>query len=277
MSVSGSLPINIEKPQYFSEPEISPGTSPMGSRPPSPILSDSEYETRGHRGSITKKETAAEQSWEWGQLPTSTTTPQHSKEAKTEKSGLEGTSKEAVEKSGSGSGIISYLFGGQSKNKKPEDEAPGMYLDDLIEKQNDDEEMLKIYLGSRSRNETISGNDNEDTESGTGTSLPMSPHSTSPLAIGYPCPGEDWAPHAEISLCGGLGNDFSPALFEQSKMSFDDFASRIEEFPDLLSDPGLVVKLNDSYLKWETASPLIMSHVLYGRSLPSDLGNEKFI
>ena len=55
-------------------------------------------------------------------------------------------------------------------------------------------------------------------------------------------------------------------------MSFDDFASRIEEFPDLLSDPGLVVKLNDSYLKWETAAPLIMSHVLYGRSLPSDLG-----
>ena len=107
----------------------------------------------------------------------------------------------------------------------------------------------------------------------------MSPHSTSPLAIGYPCPGEDWAPHAEISLCGGLGNDFSPALFEQSKMSFDDFASRIEEFPDLLSDPGLVVKLNDSYLKWETAAPLIMSHVLYGRSLPSDLGKsiiEKF-
>ena len=90
-------------------------------------------------------------------MPTSTTTPQHSKEAKTEKSGLEGASKESVEKSGSGSGIISYLFGGQSKNKKSEDEAPGMYLDDLIEKQNDDEEMLKIYLGSRSRNETISG------------------------------------------------------------------------------------------------------------------------
>ena len=96
----------------------------------------------------------------------------------------------------------------------------------------------------------------------------MSPHSVEG-AIGYH-PNEDW-PHAEISLCGGLGNEFSPIMFEQSKMSFDDFVARVEERPDLLSDPGLVVKLNDTYLKWETAAPIVMSHVLYGRSLPNDL------
>merc|ERR1712156_520942 len=84
-----SLPINIERQfSYFSEPEISPGTSPMGSRPGSPVMSDTEFET-GKRGSIStsgggsgKKE--AEQSWEWGQLPSSTT-PTHQKTSKSEK------------------------------------------------------------------------------------------------------------------------------------------------------------------------------------------------
>ena len=71
---------------------MSPVTSPMGSRPGSPVMSDTEFET-GKRGSISgqitgssggsgKKE--AEQSWEWGQLPSSTT-PTHQKTSKSEK------------------------------------------------------------------------------------------------------------------------------------------------------------------------------------------------
>ena len=140
-NIAGSLPIAIEKPQYFSEPEISPANSPNGSRPPTPtgILSDTEYETRSHRGSISsmsKKEAAAEQSWEWGQLPTSTS-PQHSKEVKSES-----MNSKDVNKSG-GSGFISYLFGGPSK-KKDIDDDKGVYLDDLINK---DDEELKLYLG----------------------------------------------------------------------------------------------------------------------------------
>jgi len=56
---------------YFSEPELSPVTSPVGSRPSSPILSDSELEV-GQRsaapGPVGVKQ--EEQRWEWGQLPT---------------------------------------------------------------------------------------------------------------------------------------------------------------------------------------------------------------
>ena len=41
MGIAASAPIMIStKPQYFSEPEHSPVNSPMGSRPSTPILSD---------------------------------------------------------------------------------------------------------------------------------------------------------------------------------------------------------------------------------------------
>ena len=139
----GSLPIDIErKLQYFSEPEISPGTSPMGSRPGSPVMSDTEFET-GKRGSVSgpsggqKKASEAEQSWEWGQLPSSTT-PQHSKD------GLKKDKKDAKEGSEGkkgGWGISDYLFGRNSKQNvaaKTASEAQGVYLEDL----KDDEEML---------------------------------------------------------------------------------------------------------------------------------------
>ena len=149
------------KLQYFSEPEFSPGTSPMGSRPGSPIMSDTEYEISGKSGkraSISdQKSNEAEQSWEWGQLPSSTT-PSHKsaeKSSKSEKLKVK-INNEEIENSKAkrkGWGISSYLFGGQTK-KESNEEAPGVYLDDL---KGDDEEMLKIYLGeTRTRSNTIS-------------------------------------------------------------------------------------------------------------------------
>ena len=57
----------------------------------------------------------------------------------------------------------------------------------------------------------------------------MSPHSVEG-AIGYSGLTDEPWPRAEISLCGGLGTDeFSPMLFEQSRISFDDFVNRIED------------------------------------------------
>ena len=100
----------------------------------------------------------------------------------------------------------------------------------------------------------------------------FSPHSVVG-AIGFnPVEHESYEPHLsiQISNCGGL-EDFSSALFEQSKVSFDDFVVQIETNPNLLTDPSLVIKIGDTYHKWDTAAPIIMSHVLYGRSLPLDL------
>jgi len=281
-SVRSSLPLNIERQfNYFSEPEISPGTSPMGSRPGSPdnVMSDSEFET-GKRGSISgsggsggKKE--AEQSWEWGQLPSSIT-PTHGKNSN--KNSEKNKQDDGIDPAGKNIEPAPGWFGGLfgSKKNREDDHQPGIYLDDLQQEIQANTEIAEIYLGSRNR--TRSGRDltrdldTEDAESGTGPSLPMSPHSVVG-AIGFnPVEHESYEPHLsiQISNCGGL-EDFSSALFEQSKVSFDDFVIQIETNPNLLTDPSLVIKIGDTYHKWDTAAPIIMSHVLYGRSLPLDL------
>ncbi len=75
-----------------------------------------------------------------------------------------------------------------------------------------------------------------------------------------------------LSLCGGLGgSEFSSLLFEQSLLSYDDFAMRLQNGEDLFANPDLVVRLGEQYYTWSSACPIIMSAVLYGRALPSDL------
>jgi len=256
---NASLPLEIEKRlQYFSEPEGSPVGSPMGSRPGSPVMSDTEFEIkRNSLGGPSKKDSNAnEQSWEWGQLPQNT--PQHTSEDKKvyKKSQTVDESVQGGKNSGWG---FSYLFGGKKEVSKVQEQ--GVYLDDLKDV---DDEMLKIYVGSRTRNNTVHDDDNE---SGNGPSLPMSPHSVEG-AIGFT--SEPMIPSVSISFCGNVP-EISQALFEQSKVSFDDFVIRIEEKPDLLNDPSLVIKIADCYYTWEKAAPIIMSHVLYGRALPQDL------
>merc|ERR550532_3280198 len=272
-----SLPIEIEKRlQYFSEPELSPGTSPMGSRPGSPVMSDTEYEIRDRSSSArnslpgSKKDSnASEQSWEWGQFPQNT--PQHTSEDKKVKKSNQ-TVDDTAAQNKSGWGISSYFFGGKKESSNKAQEAQGVYLDDLKDV---DEEMLKIYVGaSRTRNNTEMQDD--DTESGNGPSLPMSPHSVEGAIGFHHSDNESFdPPKVDVSFCGGLNEgppgELSQALFEQSKVSFDDFVIRIEEKPDLLQDPSLVIKIADHYYTWEKAAPIIMSHVLYGRALPQDL------
>ena len=78
----------------------------------------------------------------------------------------------------------------------------------------------------------------------------------------------------DFSLCGGLDepSQFSRTLFESGKLSFDDFAERLKiKDLNLFSNPNLVVRIGDQYFNWESACPIIMSRVLYGRSLPSEL------
>ena len=87
-------------------------------------------------------------------------------------------------------------------------------------------------------------------------------------------------PDVAVSLCGGLdnpeagGKELSSTLFEQSLLTFDDFVLRIRESKDILSDPDLVVRIGDKYYNWQTGGPMIMSAVLYGRSLPAELIKE---
>jgi hypothetical protein len=87
-SVRSKLTVDIAaNSHYFSEPDLTPVTSPVGSRPPSPVLSDSELEVAQRVTVTAGANKQEEQSWEWGKLPTTSTL----KEAK-----------ESAEKSGSG-------------------------------------------------------------------------------------------------------------------------------------------------------------------------------
>ena len=277
-----SMPNSLERMQYFSEPEITPGTSPMGSRPSTPVMSDTEFETQSRSNDAGE---ATEQSWEWGQLPN--TTPQHhsknpgnSSDSKKNKNQTEG-SKDAEgddDAAKRNSGWLTSFFRGSDKSsnnaKKEENTMPGVYLDEI---KGDDEEMLKIYVG-RHRSGGGGYREDDDNESGNGPSLPMSPNSVEG-AIGYSSDADDTArdfrlgiPVIDISFCGMNEDTFTPALFEQTKISFDDFVVQLEERPDLLQDPDLVVRIGqDQFLKWESACPMIMSHVMYGRSLPTRL------
>ena len=65
---------------------------------------------------------------------------------------------------------------------------------------------------------------------------------------------------------------FSTALFEAAIVSYDDFAMRLRNGDqDFFENPNLVVRIGDQYYTWKAACPIVMSAVLYGRSLPSDL------
>ena len=129
--------------QYFSEPEMSPVTSPMGSRPGSPVLSDTEFESQ-RRAEEQQQLDENEQSWEWGKLPTnSPSTPDRAKSEDLKKD------EEKTESRGWG---LSYLWRGSGKQKAKEE---AVYLEDL----KDDEEMLKIYVGSHPQQQNEPGAD----------------------------------------------------------------------------------------------------------------------
>jgi hypothetical protein len=60
-------------------------------------------------------------------------------------------------------------------------------------------------------------------------------------------------PEVEISLCGGLEGENPPftSLFEQSKVSFDDFVLYLQRAdPSLFTNPNLVVRQLTKLLKF---------------------------
>ena len=155
--------ISGRKTDYFSEPEM---TSPNGSRPATPVLSDTEYETKRQK-SVQEEE----QSWEWGKMPTTAGQSENNNKGENEMKSEEQIAKEAADLKRQKS--WSFSFWKPSQTSKDQKETPGVYLDDL----KDDEEMMAIYVGSSRHDHGISPAVDDDAESGNGPSLPMSPHS----------------------------------------------------------------------------------------------------
>ena len=204
--------------QYFSDPEsYSPITSPIGSRPGSPIMSDSEIMSESCVLKKTREDEEkerGEQSWEWGKLPSTTIKPAQDKISKTSIQECNKTEEPKTVASTEESGwkFLWFRSRSESSNKRNKEEDKPSKDDDkndktqtgvTLESLKTDEDIRK-YIGTHfhSNNKShpmAAGRVNSysqvdsDADSGNGASLPMSPHSVEGAIGGENqyCPNDD--------------------------------------------------------------------------------------
>lgn len=169
---------------FFSDTELASAKSPDGSRPSTPIQSDSEFEM-SNRGGLQLDKAAlmggsgSSASWKWGELPTQGDDAQV---ATTE------DAKQAQRNS-----MLSNMFSfmKQTKKMRKTSQAEGVYLSEL-DTDGMDPEVAALYfppqsIAAAAADQKDGGNGGagakekkaleEDRESGNGTSLPHSPSS----------------------------------------------------------------------------------------------------
>ncbi|KAK6168129.1 hypothetical protein SNE40_022017 [Patella caerulea] len=243
----------------LSDPELSPISSPVASRPPSP-KSDTEVDRQ--RAEETQHSMLLEESatWDWGDFPK----PPSSEALSTLVSQSDEEAKSSQDAKNVQSGKLFKLWKRESSMKQQE--ADGVYLDDL---QLDDPEIAKLYLGSPRSFMSIR---DDDCESGRGASLPQSPHSVDG-AVGGPVSFLEsevrHLGHVSLSLCGGLSDPDGVNLekFMQKVVTFGDLCEK----PNMISDPDLVVRIHDKgYFNWQVAAPMLLSNVVFHKDLPED-------
>lgn len=152
---------------FFSDTELASGKSPTGSRPSTPpIQSDSEFEMslRDQKKKTDHMSTSA--SWKWGELPTQDEEP---KDVSPEEA-----------KNAQRNSMLSNMFSFMKQTKKlRKGSSEGVYLSDL-DTEGLDPEVAALYFPPINKSDPsmnmLAGQD-DDRESGNGTSLPHSPSS----------------------------------------------------------------------------------------------------
>ncbi|CAH3141282.1 unnamed protein product [Porites evermanni] len=230
-----------EYPALFTDSPPVPRSERLQTRvhhPPDPqrYLSDSEVELKQCQESFTRE---SEIRWAWGKLP----------------QGPEGSFLPERMSAGMDS-MSTHLFCYFKSEKR-------ILLDDL---RTVDHEVAALYLHQaldsklQQQQQQQSGSGSDDRESGLGQSLPCSPtveEGSKDSSIGE---YHDIA----MSLCGDLKNGKVPLeSFIKSMVTYDDLSNN----PALLSDPKLVIRINDRYYNWQIAAPMLMSHVVFQRPL----------
>merc|ERR1712130_557992 len=185
------------------------------------------------------------------------------------------------------------LFRG-NKSSQPRDAAEGVYLDDIV----NDPEKRALYLKPSPAPLEVcvdptdpldlshiprSGIDmprDFDCESGNGPSLPMSPQSilvSSPPSGSSPSTKDLAAlvsqhlPDLAVSLCGGLEDkSITPSQFNSGLLTYTVFLEKLKESSPVLADPSLVVRLEEKYVSWTTASPILLSLMFFKKPLPKE-------
>lgn len=150
---------------FFSDTEVA--TSPYGSRPSTPIQSDSEFEI-SQREKNTDPMTSSTASWKWGEFPI---TP-----IKTDADVVGNKDAKQAERNSTLNTMLSFMKETMRMRKSTSD-GGGVYLSDLMNTDGLDPDVVAKYFPA-SKNEVFSNlNDGDDHESGNGTSLPHSPSS----------------------------------------------------------------------------------------------------
>ena len=291
---------------FFSDGELTPElTSPAVSRPPTP-KSDTELEMhKPKRQSISGADMANQWSWSWGQLPERQNVKKSSTEPINESNLTEDTKNSSKEQQPSSNRLLGGMFSLIGPNKTNQ---PGIYLDDTEKL---DSEVAALYLDQKSystkSNLNITQqkvNKDEDQESGRGQSLPQSPRdyynilgdvqislcgfitssSSAPNSPKLP-PSSPTSSTSTIIMNDSLLQPAEPALISPSSSSvdfnFDDlfqqysvpFEKFIDEISTITSNPNLIFKINNKYMNWQTASPIILAAVVFHKQLPTDVMN----
>lgn len=237
---------------FFSDTEVATGTSPRTSRPSTPIQSDTEFEI-SQRENMESDNMSA--SWKWGELPTKDTED------------LSTTQGKQAQRNSMLSGLMSFM----KYNKKLRKNVPeGLYLSDFDESL--DPEVAALYFPPSS-SKAQAGQNDEDRESGNGTSLPQSPTSLE----GIKSMDSDFDDNkmgkldfVALSLCGGLENGTIPSHeeFEKHRLQYADVCNN----PAIFSSSDLIVRINEKYLSWAEACPQVMTMLAFQKALPNEGG-----
>ncbi|GFQ68817.1 phosphatidate phosphatase LPIN1 [Trichonephila clavata] len=267
----------------FSDGDVTPQSSPITSRPPSP-KSDTEYENQKIESGNPDLDGP---SWGWGQLPNvprNLSDPHLQNQAESsnlnEDNKDEDNSTDAEKRSVLG-GMLNFMRSTKKFRHAPESE--GIYLSQL----NSDEldpEVAALYFPKFKSYHQPSQVEDEDTESGKGPSLPHSPHTVEGSLLGQDSDSDERLsldqfskekcenisyPYSDIamSLCGGLQDpevDLPEERFLHSLITFDEFS----ENPSVLNDPNLVIRIGGKYYNWQTAASMLTSIIMFQRPLP---------
>jgi len=233
---------------FFSDTEATPGCGPHDSRPCSPVQSDTEFEINRQSKAVGVVE-----------------------EGETGKSALHGQSWRWGELPSPPPRPLLTSQGSRTSLSKME-----LAVTEPVS--SSDEEGNKKQQEGEARDE-------EDAESGNGTSLPQSPHSVEGAIGGPKSLDSDFEEpkhsvfekksygEISLSLCGGVtaaDGKISPPTedsFLQGLVTYNDLIQN----PKLVENPDLVVRFNGKYYSWRAACPLIMSLVVYQKPLPQQV------
>jgi phosphatidate phosphatase LPIN len=278
---------NTRGPGYFlSDGEITPElTSPAVSRPTTPksdieLIDSSSNKHHTRKQSITS-EIANQWNWNWGQLPVreNTNTNKYSKTQTDDDSSILSNIFWKKKRTTTTSSSSNIDIENKNNDIITAAAAGGIYLDDTEKL---DSKNQALYLNPKAQKKESDEQDSGTTES--------------PLRDSYSILGD-----VQISLCGFQANLSSLSLnsnsistslpnlssvsqldsSSSSSVSFEDlfqahavpFEKFMDEITTISANGNLVLKINNRYMNWASASPIILSAILYQKNLPHDTLN----